>query len=103
MALDAKSVLKQLDSLREYLAVEASKEMDAEEEGESLAHEMAETPEEEAAEHAPGGEEEYGERGPPKGGLAVVIDMKPKRPGIGGKVPGCPDCADGTPHEHVGK
>jgi len=36
------------------------------------------------------------------GGLAVVIDMASKKPGAGGeKVPGCPDCADGTPHEHV--
>lgn len=90
MALDAKAVLKQLDSLREYLAVEASKELDAAPEPEA-----AESPMEshEAAEAMKGGE------GP---GMGVVIAMKPK-PSPGGKVDGCPDCADGTPHEHVGK
>lgn len=86
MALDAKAVLKQLDSLREYLAVEASKELDAP----PAAEATPETPTPSAME---GGEDP---------GMGVVIAMKPKS-SPGAKVPGCPDCADGTPHEHVGK
>lgn len=89
--LTATQVLKQVDSLREYLAVKASEEMDAAPEGGEM---PTETPPEGM------GATEGGEGG----GMGVLLAMKPKGgpPGAsGGKVPGCPDCADGTPHEHV--
>ena len=68
--------------------------------GQNLFRLMSEGPESETPAH------EASESTPPTGsdkpdGLAVVIGMKPKKPGMSDKVPGCPDCADGTPHEHV--
>lgn len=90
--LTAAQVLKQVESLREYLAMKASEEMD------SMPAEGGEMPTEAAPEGM--GATEGGEGG----GMGVLLSMKPKGepPGAaGGKVPGCPDCADGTPHEHV--
>lgn len=85
--LDAQSALKHLQSLMEYLSVKASEEMD--EGGE-------ESEEAEGGEYAAGGEESE-EKTP---GMGIVIAMKPKG-GENGKVPGCPDCEDGTPHSHM--
>lgn len=86
--LDAQSALRHLQSLMDYLALKASEEMD--EGGE----ESEESEEEESGEYSAGGESEK------QPGLGIVIAMKPKG-GPGGKVPGCPDCMDGTPHEHM--
>lgn len=104
MALSAKAILDMLPSLEQYLAVKAHEEMEGEGEdsmeGEGMGETSPETPTETAGTASP----------PPAGGdkgLGIVIAMKPKggdeRGMSGGKVPGCPDCADGTPHQHVGK
>lgn len=101
MALTPEAIKKLMPDLEAWLSMKAAEALD-----ESPEHEAAEempgaTPEASSAAPAPPMD---GEKKP--GGLAVVIDMKPKGgpPGASGeKVPGCPDCADGTPHQHMGK
>lgn len=116
MPLTAEDVKKLMPSLEAFLSMKAAEGLDSE--GGAVppgvaaeAAQEGETPEYEAAEKAAmqhmageGMEAEAEEGEEKKGpGLAVVIDMKPKGKPMGGKVPGCPDCADGTPHQHMGK
>ena len=93
MALNAKALLEMLPDLERFLAVKASEDFEAgmgeaEEEDDDMPESMG------AASPVTSPEAK-----PP--GMGVVIALKPK--GGGEKVPGCPDCADGTPHEHAGK
>lgn len=91
MPLTPEDVKKLMPSLEAFLSMKASEALEGGEE-----------PPEGTADAAAA--ESPMEGGEKPGGLGVVIAMKPKpAPGGGGKVPGCPDCADGTPHEHVGK
>lgn len=95
MALDARKMLEMLPELEEWLSAKAAEET------------MGDGPMREES------EEDEGEGGPPAmsappdagkgGGLGVVIEMAPKGAPRGGKVPGCPDCESGTPHQHMGR
>lgn len=92
MPLTPEEVRKLMPSLEAFLSMKASEALDGgEEPPEGMAHEATEAG---SASPMEGGEK--------PGGMGVVIALKPKG-SEGGKVPGCPDCADGTPHEHVGK
>lgn len=91
---DIKRLMPSLEAFLSMKAVEGLGDEATEETAEGESHEMPSGPD------AMGMKAAGGEK---PGGMAVVIDMKPKgKPGMGGeKVPGCPDCADGTPHEHM--
>lgn len=91
----AQQILEMLPDLERYLAIKASEEMD--EENETPEDEAAESPAHQAMEAANGTEQHGPQTGAKGPGMGVVIALKPK----GGKVEGCPDCADGTPHEHA--
>lgn len=91
MALNAKAVLEMLPDLERYLAIKASEELDG-----SMGGEEEEEDDDESPTPPMGAAPEA--KGP---GMGVVIALKPKGMGEGGKVPGCPDCADGTPHQHA--
>ena len=93
MALSAKAVLEMLPDLERFLAMKAAEEF---EEGMEDAEESDDM---ESAASSMGGPPSMGGGGEKPGGMGVVIALKPK----GGKVDGCPDCADGTPHEHAGR
>lgn len=90
MALNAKALLEMLPDLERFLAVKASEDFEAgmggeEEDDDDMPESMGAAPPSPEAK---------------PGGMGVVIALKPKG---GEKVPGCPDCSDGTPHEHAGK
>lgn len=89
MALTASKALEMLGSLEEFLSAKAAEE----------------TMEGESTMPSPEGEAPPPSGGPPGGGggLGVVIEMAPKGSKREGKVPGCPDCEAGTPHQHMGR
>ena len=92
MALSAKDIQRMLPDLMDYIAMQAAEE--GPEEG-TPSDKPTPTP---GAAAAPEGED--------KGGMGVVIALKPKagdERGAVGKVPGSPDGPDGTPHTPVGK
>lgn len=93
MALNAKALLDMLPDLERFLAMKASEEFEA---GMGEAEEGAALESATSSHEGPPSPPDGGEK---PGGMGVVIALKPK----GGKVEGCPDCADGTPHEHAGK
>jgi len=93
-ASKAQRFLELLPDLERFLAMKAAEDFEA---GMGEAEEADDADDMEAAESPvspPGGGEK-------PGGMGVVIALKPK--GGGDKVPGCPDCEDGTPHQHTGK
>lgn len=92
MALNAKALLEMLPDLERFLALKAAEDFEG-----SMGE--AEEEDDNDAPDGMGAASPSPEAKPP--GMGVVIALKPK--GGGEKVPGCPDCADGTPHEHAGK
>lgn len=91
MALNAKALLEMLPDLERFLAMKAAEDFEG-----SMGE--AEDDDDDDAPEGMGAMPPVASPEKPDG-MGVVIALKPK----GGKVEGCPDCADGTPHEHAGK
>lgn len=98
MALRPEDIQRLVPELTEWLSAKASESLDERPEEGGLPRENFC----DACDSNPCkcGAKTGGEYGDKPEGMGVVIAMKPKG-GMGGKVDGCPDCADGTEHKHV--